>query len=323
METKENNMPKVSVIVSVYNKENYIQETIDSALNQTFKDFEVIAVDDGSTDKSREILESYGDKIIRVYQRNGCPPATMNAGAKVARGKYLAILDGDDVWLPRFLEKQVAVLEARNDLAFVCSAVDFIDHKGDYLRSSVAGAKREKSFLSLLSDNFVWHSSVLLRKSFFDAAGGYDTRLFSPYDFDLWLRLTKQHPFEYNPEILVKYRQHAGGISKKLQENLDEHIIIYNKPEIVSGLNLFQKSKFKSLVYYRYAMLFARAKQYLSAANCYGSAIATCPLVGVYFYTHETQRMRHSLPYRLLKPYFMPCYYLLKLLNQRIKKIKE
>ncbi len=109
-------MPKVSVIIPTYNRAHFLCEALDSALSQTFKDFEIIIVDDGSTDNTKQVLEKYGSRIYYIYQENKGRAEARNTGIRRAKGEHIAFLDDDDIWLPNKLEKQVFFLDARPDI---------------------------------------------------------------------------------------------------------------------------------------------------------------------------------------------------------------
>jgi glycosyltransferase involved in cell wall biosynthesis len=122
--------PLVSLIITSYNYERYLRQSIDSALNQTYSNTEVIVVDDGSTDNSREILESYKDKIIPIYKRNGGPASAFNAGFAVSQGEIVCLLDADDVWLPQKVEKVVKAFDTYSKAVVTYHKIQNIDQVG-------------------------------------------------------------------------------------------------------------------------------------------------------------------------------------------------
>jgi len=304
--------PKVSIIIPTLNRAHYLKESIDSALNQTFQDREIIVVDDGSTDGTQEVVKSYGDKVRYLRQENLGPPAAMNTGAHNARGEYYMVLGDDDALLPEMLECQVKVLDENPDAAFVCSGVHFMDADGEIYKTSRAGRTRERSFKSLLFDNFVWHLTTLVRRSISEEIGHFDEGLLTTHDHDLWVRMAINHPFEYTDQPLAKFRRHPGNYSKTLGLHLQDHFAILNKPVVRKQLTIWDWLWLRAVNYYRFAMFYARTEDLLRAAGCYAMSVLNCPLVGMSFWTAETERMRLSLPYRVLKPYLMPFYYVLK-----------
>ncbi len=206
--------PKVSIVIPVYNGEAYIQAALDSVFAQTFGDYEIIVVDDGSTDATMAILEAYGDRLQIVRQKNGGHASARNAATKIARGEWIAMLDADDLWHPQKLEQQ---LTTAGDADVVYTAArNFEDSKRvDDVTFRDGECPRGDIFEDLIIDNFITHSSVLIRKSALVAIGGYDETLKTTCDWDLWLRMSAagskfaglQHP-------LTEYRWRATSNSK-------------------------------------------------------------------------------------------------------------
>lgn len=204
---------RVSVIMPAYNAERFIRESVDSALAQTHPDVEVIVVDDSSTDGTPRILAAYGERIRVHRQPNSGAAAARNTAARLATGEWLALLDADDVWEPRKLERQLAIsrtacsytnrlnIGARGDLPEVQSDVTRM-HAGDV-------------FVPLLLEgNFMSSSSVMVRRDVFFELGGFSTALRNAEDWDLWLRVAERHEVCFCPEPLLRYRFHAGGKSR-------------------------------------------------------------------------------------------------------------
>lgn len=129
--------PLVSVIINNYNYDKYLKEAIDSALNQSYKNKEIIVVDDGSTDCSREIIESYGDRIIPVLKKNGGQGSAMNAGFRVSKGEWVCFLDSDDVWIPDKIEKVIEVAKRNPDAIMIYHKVQPISSSGEYIEKSI------------------------------------------------------------------------------------------------------------------------------------------------------------------------------------------
>lgn len=205
-------MPTVSVIIPAYNAEQFIADTVQSVLDQTFQDFEIIVVDDGSKDGTVAALGAFGDRIQVHCQSNAGVAKARNNGVRLARGTWIAFLDADDLWLPTKLEKQLALsgvpmsytdrlnIGQRGDLPDVQSTVRPM-HSGDI-------------FLPLLLEgNFITNTSVLIRRDLFQELGGFYTGLNGTEDWDLWIRVAERNPVGFIPEQLVKYRFHNGGIS--------------------------------------------------------------------------------------------------------------
>lgn len=315
-------MAKVSVIIPTYNRAHYICESIDSALAQTFKDYEIIVVDDGSTDNTREVLKKYGDKIQYIYQANMGPPAAMNTGVRKAKGEYYLILGDDDALMPGMVERQVEVLDKNPDVAFVCSGIHFVDTNGEIYKTSRDGRARERSFKSLLFDNFVWHLTTLVRRDISEEMGHFDESLLTTHDHDLWIRMAIKYRFEYTDLPLAKFRRHPGNYSKNLDLHLQDHLTILDKKEVRRHLTWLEYMKFRAVNFYRFGIFYARRGDYLKAARCYALASLNFPFIGVYFWPAETNKMKFSIPYRFLKPYLAPLFYILKFLLRKSGLIK-
>ena len=204
----------ISVIIPVFNLEAFLPEAVDSVLGQSFQDFEIILVDDGSADRSREIIESYRrgepDRVRAVFQEHAGAAAARNAGIEMARGEWIAFLDGDDSWKPAKLELQLA--EARRDprLNLLSTAVEIAGENRPLLDRVPVGDNVQLELL--LEGCFITLSSVLMRRELLSATR-FDERLPGAQDLDLYLRLAGRIRYRFIPEPLVSYRIRAGAIS--------------------------------------------------------------------------------------------------------------
>jgi len=212
--------PRVSVIIPVHNGSRTIAEALDSVFTQTFDAYEVIVVNDASRDECLEVLESYGPRIRLVsLMENRGQSAARNLGASLAQGEYLAFLDQDDVWYPRKLERQVAILDQHPEVGLVYSDLDEVDEQGHYKtltvhRSYGMGHPKPSLVTIVIEDLFVLPSTVVCRKRSFEKAGGFDERLIGYEDDDLWIRMWPLCRFDYLPEALVKWRIHRNSSSE-------------------------------------------------------------------------------------------------------------
>ena len=152
-------MPKVSVIIPTYNRQDLVQEAIDSVLNQTFRDWELIVVDDGSTDQTPSVLqERYDSRIIYIYQENQGESAARNRGLYSATGEYVAFLDSDDLWHPKKLQRQIEVFAEKPELGLVSTQAYWINYEGLLLKQTPQGYGRKNKDISwqdLVLDNVV------------------------------------------------------------------------------------------------------------------------------------------------------------------------
>jgi hypothetical protein len=183
--------PKVSVLMPVFNGLPHLPQALQSVLAQTFADFELIAVDDGSHDQSGKVLDDYAgrDRRVRVIhaEHGGLVPALRRAHA-AARGTLLARMDADDVSYPRRFERQVELLQSRPDVAVVCCAADVLDDEGKRIGERIPEFHADM-LLELAAGNPIVHGSVMMRRSAFEEAGGYKE---PPEDYDLWIRMARR-----------------------------------------------------------------------------------------------------------------------------------
>ena len=310
-------MPKVSVITPTYNRAHFICETIDSVLAQTYKDYEIIVVDDGSTDNTKEVLMRYGDKVRYFYQQNQGQATASNYAVSQSLGEYLAFIDDDDLWLPAKLERQVEVLEKNPELGFVCSESHAFKENGQIVHWKKEKLKTE-DFQSMFDGNFIIHATVVLRKKCFQDVGGYDARLRTTQDYDLWLRLTRKYKFLYMNIPLTKYRVHNHNLHKNLKQKLKDHLFIFRKEENVSHLNLYQRRIKIAREYHDFVADYVRQKDYFGAANCCLQSIIRYPFVGIYYWPGKKNNIRSLLPCRILRVYAMLAFYFLKAVDSRM-----
>ena len=211
----------VSVLLPVRDGERYLREALDSLLDEG-GDFEVVVVDDGSTDGTPEILESYADDRLRVVtqSRKGLV-AALNRGVQETRGATIVRMDADDVSLPSRLERQQAILESDDRIGLVGCGIETIDGEGRVrgawlLPAEDAGLRRR-----LLLRNPFAHGSVAIRRAALVAAGGYNGDYGSNEDYDLWRRIARQWRLAAVPEVLYRYREHADAVTKS---GVDERV---------------------------------------------------------------------------------------------------
>lgn len=213
-ETNAADAPLVTVTVTTYNRAGMVTEALDSVFAQTYPNFEVIVVDDGSTDDTgRVIKEHYGDRLTYIYQENQGPPAARNASVRAARGKYIGLMDDDDLWLPTKLEKQVAALEERPECALAyCACLEATadgQSTGKIHRSTDKGRTGD-NFALFLRHAVITETSVIVRRSAFDEVGLFDEELPTGKDTDLFLRMALRYPAVYLREPLMLVREHPG-----------------------------------------------------------------------------------------------------------------
>jgi glycosyltransferase involved in cell wall biosynthesis len=209
--------PVISIIMPAFNREDLIAESIESALKQTFTDFELIVIDDGSKDKTVEVAKKYLDdpRVILIQNEKNIGIAnTRNKAVKLARGKYIAMLDSDDVWLNNEkLEKQLKFLETNQNYALYGSNIIHIDTSGKHLKTAQFPLTDSSIRKTILRRNAFAQSTILCRKEAMIQAGLYSTRFAICDDYDLWLRIGRNWKFANSGEAMTGYRIHGGNIT--------------------------------------------------------------------------------------------------------------
>ena len=211
-------MVKVSIIIPVYNGERYVSEAIDSVLNQSYKDFEIIVIDDDSKDNTSNILRTYGKKIRWKSQENKGQASALNEGIKMAKGRYIAYLDADDVCLPERFENQVEYLDAHSNVGLVYS--DFYQINGNGETQRIMKSHPHDKFV-LLQNNYIPRSTVMHKRECLNGVGLFDESITGDDDWDMWIRISERFGMGYIGKPLVKYRVHKGNISLLRPKRLD------------------------------------------------------------------------------------------------------
>jgi len=214
----------VSVIVPVFNRQDYVAETIESIVKQTYSNIEIIIINDGSTDDSEKIIRSfdakYPDTINLINQQNQGQVKARNNGLKVARGEFIAFLDSDDVWLLDKVEKQICLF--KNKIGLVYSGVQYIDALGkeigdEQCDQDIRGSVYEK----LIVKNRMTGGTVIVKSEALEKVGLFDETLEAAENWDLWIRVTQFYEVDFVDEALLKYRKHDGNMSSNNTLMLD------------------------------------------------------------------------------------------------------
>ncbi len=215
-------MPKVSVLLTCFNHIAFLPEALDSIRLQTFSDFEIIAIDDGSTDGTRDWLnENAKDCILIFNEENLGTYGSLNRALSQASGEFIAILNDDDVWLPDKLSRQIELFEANDKIGLIHTDGHFIDGEGLEIEGSPLGFDFPKTetgnvLQALLYQNKIIASASLIRKECFDRLGGFNDAYFGSGDWEMWLRIAEEYVVGYVSEELTKYRVHGANASHKL-----------------------------------------------------------------------------------------------------------
>lgn len=240
-------MDIVSVILPTYNRANYIKDAIESVLDQTYRNIELLIIDDGSTDNTQAVIESYlkDNRIRYIKQKNSGAAVARNKGLELSKGKYVAFIDSDDMWEKNKLEIQLAVMDALPDVAIVCSDFSSIDAKGYVEKSHIKtyfsvfndyNLSYEEVFCNMLTQgikglqdtekvywgnvyntmifgNLILTSTTLFRKEAFDKVGFFDITYETLEDYDLFLRLAQKCPIAFVDKPLIRYRYNENQLS--------------------------------------------------------------------------------------------------------------
>lgn len=215
--------PKVSVLMTVYNGEKFVRESVESILGQTFQDFEFLIINDGSTDRTAEVLHGFQDPRVRIINNRENLGAyhSANNGLKLAQGEYVARIDADDIALPGRLEEQAAYLDRHPDVGLVTSGAEVIDENGLLVSVENDVLGPEQIYYSLHFHNCIFHSSVMFRKRTAMDIGGYDKTLKRASDFDLWSRLSTVSRIDCMCGPLIKWRDSAANMSNVFKTEQD------------------------------------------------------------------------------------------------------
>jgi glycosyltransferase involved in cell wall biosynthesis len=212
---KRSNKPLVSVIIPTYNRDWIVGEAIDSVLAQDFSNYELIVVDDGSEDRTPDVLAAYEDRLTVLHQANGGVSAARNRGIAAAAGRLIAFLDSDDLWLPQKLSAQVNFF-AENSDAVICQTEERWVRNG----VRVNPKKRHLKFAGMIFERslalcLVSPSAVMIKKELFDAVGMFDEELPACEDYDLWLRISSRYPVDLiETPLIIKRGGHADQLSR-------------------------------------------------------------------------------------------------------------
>ena len=215
-------MIETSIIIPTYNRLSFLKEAVESVLNQTYQDFELILVDDGSTDATKEFAAGLSNRLKYIYQENSGASAARNHGISESQGEYITFLDSDDLWLENKLQVEIDFLKTNRE-AMVCYTDEIWIRKG--MRVNPKNKHRKYSgwiFEQCLPLCIVSPSSVLMKREFFESVGYFDETLPACEDYDLWLRASLKLPFHFIPQKLIMKR---GGHTDQLstQWGLDRY----------------------------------------------------------------------------------------------------
>jgi glycosyltransferase involved in cell wall biosynthesis len=214
--------PRVTVLLTCYNHIRYLPAALDGVRGQTLTDYEVIAIDDGSTDGTREWLRDQPDVRCVFNETNLGTYETLNVGLRLAKGELIAVLNDDDLWAPEKLRRQVELLEAHPEVGLVHTGGYFIDGDGNRTEGNPLGFAFPRFetgdiLLGLVYENKIIASAALARRECFDQLGGFNRTYFGSGDWEMWFRIAEKWCVGYVDEPLTMYRVHGANASHKLE----------------------------------------------------------------------------------------------------------
>ena len=290
-------LPTVSIVIPAYNVALYIGETLDSVFAQTFADYEVIVVNDGSpdTEELERTLARFIDRISYIKQENRGASASRNAGLRAARGEFVAFLDADDLWLPNYLDEQIKFIREHGcDLVCADAEVfgDSSSHEKTYMESLMPGAPLtdKVTFPGLLSaEQSLITSGVVVRRTLVLEVGLFDEALRNSQDFDLWLRLARSDArMSYQRRTLLRYRSRDNSLSGDEVNVHRRELRVLEKVERSYDLSPAERAEVGSVIESRRAVLefelgklylargeFARARESFGKANQFRRSLRT------------------------------------------------
>jgi len=245
-----NGGPLVSVVIPSYNYGHLISDALDSALDQTYKNLEIIVVDDGSKDDTKNVVKKYGKKIKYIHQENRGLSAARNKGIKNANGEFIAFLDSDDIWFRNKIEAQVTEMEKDDRIGLVSCSMQEIDEEGGVIRDITYKDYNNEDdlFAELIQKNIVsGGSSAIVRKNCFDQVGLFDENLQPAADWDMWLRIQQQYKVKIIEQVLVKARVGAYNMSsvKNVESMLDDEFKVLDR-QLLTNEKLKNNARLKN-----------------------------------------------------------------------------
>jgi glycosyltransferase involved in cell wall biosynthesis len=205
-------MGKVSIIIPTFNRRDYITIALDSVLAQTYREYEIIIIDDGSSDDTKEVLKPYQDNVRYFYQDNKGIPTTRNRGIRESQGDYIGFLDSDDHWLPEKLERQIECFSKYPNYGMVATRCSCTTPDGRFIKNNRPG-KSGWILNDLFKANFIRTSSAMIRKECLEKVGLFDESLPECEEYDMWLRIAKHYPIGFINEPLTVYTDNPQGVS--------------------------------------------------------------------------------------------------------------
>lgn len=255
--------PSISVIIPAYNAERTIITTIESVLSQTYSDFELIVINDGSTDNTLNLINEIKDRRLKVHSfQNAGLPTARNRGIKLATGGFISFIDADDLWTPDKLEKQLEALQSRPDAGVAYSWTVLIDESGKFLSATDRIHFDRNVYNHLLVKNFITSgSNVLIRTEAIKTVGLFDPALNSAADWDYWIRLARKCDFALVPRYQILYRVWSKSMSHDIESIVSKNLKAIDRAFLAAPVEMQQlKSKSLSIANQYFTFLYLNHK---------------------------------------------------------------
>jgi len=281
--------PVISVIIATYNRARFLPETVESILRQGFQEYELIIVDDGSSDDTRQIVEAYKPRVRYFYQNNRGPSAARNLGARHAQGAWISIQDSDDLCAPNHLETLYGYVEKHPDCGMVFANGAYLGGP-EHNRNTILPAAKSRRLAEqgvglkdLFDKSIVRLQAALISKACYDALAGHDERLRISMDLDLSFRVFNRYPVAYLDEVVFYYRKHEGNSSGNQELRLRENIQVIEKllaenPRARATLGERKVAARLAYRYYRLAKTYWQQGRCTDAKQAINEAALLCPL---------------------------------------------
>jgi glycosyltransferase involved in cell wall biosynthesis len=215
--------PILSVVIPAYNVAKFIAPAIESVLSQSFTDLEAIVVDDGSTDATAAVVRRISDDRLHLISRpNGGLPAARNTGIRAARGKYIALLDGDDVWMSGYAARHVSALDSDLTLGISYNYLAYIDEEDVFTGQLLISSKKQPTMEDLIARNHILSGNVVVRRECFEQAGLFDERLRACEDLEMWVRILHRTHYRAQivTEVLAGYRVRMSSLTMQFEHQV-------------------------------------------------------------------------------------------------------
>ncbi len=271
-----NERPYVSVIIPTYNNAHFLPQTLDSVLEQTYQEFEVIVIDDGSTDDTETVIEPYRERIRYLKKANGGPSAARNLGIQYAKGEFIAFLDADDLWHSDKLALQIAFFQTHPEVGVVYTDGVHFDSEGVISNSIKELYDKIPSgyvFDDLFGNHCIGLSSVMVRRRCLDEVGLFDESLIGAEDYNLFLRLAQKFQFGFLDKALLHKRAHANNLSDNLDRMCEDEIKNIDKIAAMFPDKAIKRGQLKGQAYARFGRYYFAQRRFDKARHCYKQAM--------------------------------------------------